>query len=225
MTSLGTPGGSYWAVRESCSKISILTLFCLPPEYLLLQPKQKNHYMNVRCPDRFIWDQQEICSYNTEVGFYVSRMELGHALAEYWIRLQWLSYLWASRGKYCSCNQRRFHRVIGAQWMVGERFSKTVCSAARFYPSQIKIKWFEYGQKEKGKAACHHGEWEASFPRHSDKMAVSLLGPVLVTVALRSSATTRRWALLAFLPLFPMGLLFQVGLYWCCWCDFGAQPT
>uniref|UniRef100_A0A8B9DK63 Uncharacterized protein n=1 Tax=Anser cygnoides TaxID=8845 RepID=A0A8B9DK63_ANSCY len=149
------PGDSWvvaLAVMIVCSKISILTLFCLPPEYLLLQPKQKNHYMNVRCPDRFIWDQQEICSYNTEVGFYVSCLELGHALAEYWIRLQWLSYLWASRGKYCSCNQRRFQ----TQWMVGERFSKTVCSAARFYPSQIKIKWFENGQKEMEKLGEGH---------------------------------------------------------------------
>lgn len=28
-----------------------------------------------------------------------------------------------------------------------------------------------------------------------------------------------------FLPPFPMGWLFQEGLYWCYWCNFGAQPT
>lgn len=83
---------SYRGVKESW-EMSILTLFSLPPDYSLLQPNQKCHYMSVRCLDSFIWDQQ-ICSYNTEVGFYVSHMELGQALAEHSITLQWLSYVW-----------------------------------------------------------------------------------------------------------------------------------
>lgn len=73
--------------------MSFLTLLSLPPEYSLLQPNQSCHYVNVRCLDSFIWDQQ-ICSYNTEVGFYVPHVELGQALAEHSIRLQWLSYVW-----------------------------------------------------------------------------------------------------------------------------------
>lgn len=82
----------YRGVKESW-EMSFLTLLSLPPEYSLLQPNQKCHYVNVRCLDSFIWDQQ-ICSYNTEVGFYVPHVELGQALAEHSITLQWLSYVW-----------------------------------------------------------------------------------------------------------------------------------
>uniref|UniRef100_A0A663LP88 MHC class II beta chain N-terminal domain-containing protein n=1 Tax=Athene cunicularia TaxID=194338 RepID=A0A663LP88_ATHCN len=98
-----------------------------------------NGTQQVRHLDRFIWDWQEICSYDSEVGSYVARIELG----------QWLSYLWASREKYCCCNWRRTQSVMDRRsaslegWRRGE---------SRFYPSDIQIKCFKNGQKEMDKS-------------------------------------------------------------------------
>ncbi|XP_013810380.2 rano class II histocompatibility antigen, A beta chain-like isoform X1 [Apteryx mantelli] len=148
------------------------------PDHFLLQRKHECHYTDgtqqVRYLDRFIWDQQEICYYDSEVGFYVARTDLGREIAAYWNRLQWLSYLWASREKFCNYNQRRFQSLMNRTVMPRVKIfpvqteplgnpNKLACSATRFYPSEIKIRWFKNGQEETGKVVYEdllpNGDW------------------------------------------------------------------
>ncbi|KAM6144679.1 LOW QUALITY PROTEIN: H-2 class II histocompatibility antigen, I-E beta chain-like [Phoenicopterus ruber ruber] len=128
---------------------------CLHPEHFQLQRKQECHYTDgtqqLRYLERFIWDRQEICSYDRQVGFYVTRIELGQAIAEYWNRLQWLSWLWASREKYCSYNRIKCRVKISPTQTEPWGYPSLGCSATRFYPSEMKIKLFKNGQEEMDK--------------------------------------------------------------------------
>ncbi|XP_009670923.2 H-2 class II histocompatibility antigen, E-S beta chain-like [Struthio camelus] len=181
MASLGIPEFKTSGVAALTMIIMLRSHVALcrdPPGHFLLQRKHECHYTNgteqVRYLDRFIWDQQEICYYDSEVGFYVARTDLGQAMAEYWNRMQWLSYLWASREKYCSYNRRRFQRLMDRRVKPRVKIfpvqreplghtNKLACSATRFYPSEIKIRWFKNGQEETDKVVYEdllpNGDW------------------------------------------------------------------
>uniref|UniRef100_A0A674JLH4 Ig-like domain-containing protein n=1 Tax=Terrapene triunguis TaxID=2587831 RepID=A0A674JLH4_9SAUR len=150
-----------------------------PWEHFLLQEKSECHYTNgmqrVRYLKRLIWGQQEICYYDSDLGFSVARTELGRPIAEYWNRLEWLSYLWASVEKFCSYNHRRFKNITVGRRVKprvkistlkaesSHRPSLLVCSATGFYPSEIATKWFKNGQEETAgvvsRELLHNGDW------------------------------------------------------------------
>ncbi|XP_075775588.1 DLA class II histocompatibility antigen, DR-1 beta chain-like isoform X4 [Pelodiscus sinensis] len=129
-----------------------------PPEYFLLQQKSECYYTNgtqqVRYVKRIIWGQQEICYYDSDLGFSVARTELGRPFAEHWNRLELLSYLWASVEKFCSYTYRRFKNIT-----VDRR---------GFYPSKIETKWFKNGQEETAgivsRQLLQNGDW--TFQSH-----------------------------------------------------------
>ncbi|KAM9173788.1 DLA class II histocompatibility antigen, DR-1 beta chain-like isoform 2-T2 [Pangshura tecta] len=149
-----TPGGVPGVARNCWAGALIVAIalrthraHCIdPPEHFLLQEKSECHYTNgmqqVRYLKRLIWGQQEICYYDSDLGFSVARTELGRPIAEYWNRLEWLSYLWASVEKFCSYNHRRFKNIT-----VGRQVSK----------------WFKNGQEETAgvisRELLHNGDW------------------------------------------------------------------
>ncbi|XP_067389404.1 H-2 class II histocompatibility antigen, E-S beta chain-like [Emydura macquarii macquarii] len=225
------PGGIPGA-RNCCSGALIIMIVlrthrahCTdPPEHFLLQQKSECHYTNgtqrVRFLKRLIWGQQEICYYDSDLGFYVARTELGRPIAEYWNRLEWLSYLWASVEKFCSYNYRRFKSIITDRKVkprVKISTLKTesshhptllVCSAAGFYPSEIATKWFKNGQEETtgvvSRQLLRNGDWTfqshvmlETKPRWGDVYAcqvehISLQTPITVQwVAQSASAKTK----------------------------------
>ncbi|XP_075775585.1 rano class II histocompatibility antigen, A beta chain-like isoform X1 [Pelodiscus sinensis] len=155
-----------------------------PPEYFLLQQKSECYYTNgtqqVRYVKRIIWGQQEICYYDSDLGFSVARTELGRPFAEHWNRLELLSYLWASVEKFCSYTYRRFKNItvdrrvkprVKISTLTAEpshRPSSLVCSATGFYPSKIETKWFKNGQEETAgivsRQLLQNGDW--TFQSH-----------------------------------------------------------
>ncbi|XP_062442072.1 H-2 class II histocompatibility antigen, E-S beta chain-like [Rhea pennata] len=222
MVSLGIPEfKTCWvaALMVMIMLRSNVTLCSDLPDYFLLQRKHECHYMNgsqqVRYLDRFIWNQQEICYYDSEVGFYVARTDLGQEIAEYWNRLEWLSYLWASVEKYCSYNQRRFRSLMDRRVKPRVKIfpvqteplghpDKLKCSATRFYPSEIRIRWFKNGQEETDKVVYEdllpNGDWSFQIlvtlgvaPKQGDVYTcqvehVSLPAPITVDWETRSGS-------------------------------------
>uniref|UniRef100_A0A674JNS0 Ig-like domain-containing protein n=1 Tax=Terrapene triunguis TaxID=2587831 RepID=A0A674JNS0_9SAUR len=164
---------------ESWSETLLLALFSPSTstllssnEHFLLQEKSECHYTNgmqrVRYLKRLIWGQQEICYYDSDLGFSVARTELGRPIAEYWNRLEWLSYLWASvenvagRGVMQSTVMPRV-KISTLKAESSHRPSLLVCSATGFYPSEIATKWFKNGQEETAgvvsRELLHNGDW------------------------------------------------------------------
>uniref|UniRef100_A0A8C0QP90 Ig-like domain-containing protein n=1 Tax=Chelonoidis abingdonii TaxID=106734 RepID=A0A8C0QP90_CHEAB len=177
---------SFCSSSHSALDLTILSSFVLSANFAtsLFTPffrseKSECHYTNgmqqVRYLKRLIWGQQEICYYDSDLGFSVACTELGRPIAEYWNRLEWLSYLWASVEKFCSYNYRRFKNITVGRRVKprvkistlkaesSHRPSLLVCSATGFYPSEIATKWFKNGQEETAgvvsRELLHNGDW------------------------------------------------------------------
>uniref|UniRef100_A0A8C3SFH0 Ig-like domain-containing protein n=1 Tax=Chelydra serpentina TaxID=8475 RepID=A0A8C3SFH0_CHESE len=209
-------------------------------ETLLFSQKSECHYTNgmqrVRYLKRLIWGQQEICYYDSDLGFSVARTELGRPIAEYWNRLEWLSYLWASVEKFCSYNHRRFKNItvdrrvkprVKISTLKAEsshRPSLLVCSATGFYPSEIATKWFKNGQEETAgvvsRELLHNGDWTFQIqvmletkPRLGDVYTcqvehISLQTPITMQWVAQSDTAKRKM----FIGIggFVLGLSFTV---------------
>uniref|UniRef100_A0A8C8RQZ4 Ig-like domain-containing protein n=1 Tax=Pelusios castaneus TaxID=367368 RepID=A0A8C8RQZ4_9SAUR len=143
----------------------------LLPEHFLLQQKAECHYTNgtqrMRYLKRLIWGQQEICYYDSDVGFYVARTELGRPIAEYWNRLEWLTYCFASGPL---CQGVSFPHTVKPRVKVSTLKRESsydpsllMCTATGFYPSEIATKWFKNGQEETSgvvsRRLLQNGDW------------------------------------------------------------------
>uniref|UniRef100_A0A8C0J6D2 Ig-like domain-containing protein n=1 Tax=Chelonoidis abingdonii TaxID=106734 RepID=A0A8C0J6D2_CHEAB len=158
-----------------------LTCSSLLSEHFLLQEKSECHYTNgmqqVRYLKRLIWGQQEICYYDSDLGFSVACTELGRPIAEYWNRLEWLRAISdrTEKRKVCVLCLGPFTKVslshtvkprVKISTLKAEsshRPSLLVCSATGFYPSEIATKWFKNGQEETAgvvsRELLHNGDW------------------------------------------------------------------
>uniref|UniRef100_A0A7M4FIZ7 DLA class II histocompatibility antigen, DR-1 beta chain-like n=1 Tax=Crocodylus porosus TaxID=8502 RepID=A0A7M4FIZ7_CROPO len=142
------------------------------------------HYTNgtqqARYVERVIWGRQEICYYDSHVGYYVARTKEGRPIAEYRNRLEYLSFLWASVEKFCSYSYRRFKSLAMDRkvkpkikiYPMKTESSHTpdllVCSVTKFYPADIGVKWLKNGQEHTGKVVARellpNGDW--TFQMH-----------------------------------------------------------
>uniref|UniRef100_A0A674JP97 Ig-like domain-containing protein n=1 Tax=Terrapene triunguis TaxID=2587831 RepID=A0A674JP97_9SAUR len=156
-----------------------LTCSSLLSEHFLLQEKSECHYTNgmqrVRYLKRLIWGQQEICYYDSDLGFSVARTELGRPIAEYWnskeqfligqSRRRCVFCVWAPLPRCLSLTHTVKPRVKISTLKAesSHRPSLLVCSATGFYPSEIATKWFKNGQEETAgvvsRELLHNGDW------------------------------------------------------------------
>uniref|UniRef100_A0A7M4FGK5 DLA class II histocompatibility antigen, DR-1 beta chain-like n=1 Tax=Crocodylus porosus TaxID=8502 RepID=A0A7M4FGK5_CROPO len=149
------------------------------------------HYTNgtqqARYVERVIWGRQEICYYDSHVGYYVARTKEGRPIAEYRNRLEYLSFLWASVEKFCRAmsaglEQENFTKFFSLSlfsvkpkikiYPMKTESSHTpdllVCSVTKFYPADIGVKWLKNGQEHTGKVVARellpNGDW--TFQMH-----------------------------------------------------------
>ncbi|XDB63726.1 hypothetical protein AB1E18_017048 [Capra hircus] len=131
----------------------------------MVQGKSECHFSNgtqqVRFLDRYIYNREELVRFDSLVGEYRARTEMGRPAAERWNR--WPDALQRARAAghdFCASNyeffasrtvQRRVEPTVTV-YPVKSRplwhHNLLVCSVNGFYPGHIEVKWFRNGQEE-----------------------------------------------------------------------------
>nr|XP_004649859.2 patr class II histocompatibility antigen, DO beta chain-like isoform X1 [Jaculus jaculus] len=150
------------------------------PENFVIQAKADCYFTNgtekVRFVVRFIFGLEEYLHFDSDVGLFVALTELGEPDAEQWNqRPDLVERSRASVDTLCRHNYK-----LGAPFTVGRSVQPVVtvypertpllhqrnlllCSAADFYPGDIKITWFRNGQEEKSRVIATgligNGDW------------------------------------------------------------------
>uniref|UniRef100_A0A7M4FGS5 DLA class II histocompatibility antigen, DR-1 beta chain-like n=1 Tax=Crocodylus porosus TaxID=8502 RepID=A0A7M4FGS5_CROPO len=131
------------------------------------------HYTNgtqqARYVERVIWGRQEICYYDSHVGYYVARTKEGRPIAEYRNRLEYLKQ--ENFTKFFSLSLFSVKPKIKIYPMKTESSHTPdllVCSVTKFYPADIGVKWLKNGQEHTGKVVARellpNGDW--TFQMH-----------------------------------------------------------
>uniref|UniRef100_A0A452E0V1 Ig-like domain-containing protein n=1 Tax=Capra hircus TaxID=9925 RepID=A0A452E0V1_CAPHI len=127
--------------------------------------KSECHFSNgtqqVRFLDRYIYNREELVRFDSLVGEYRARTEMGRPAAERWNR--WPDAPQRARAAghdFCASNyeffasrtvQRRVEPTVTV-YPVKSRplwhHNLLVCSVNGFYPGHIEVKWFQNGQEE-----------------------------------------------------------------------------
>ncbi|XP_006050342.2 DLA class II histocompatibility antigen, DR-1 beta chain isoform X2 [Bubalus bubalis] len=131
----------------------------------MVQGKSECHFSNgtqqVRFLDRYIYNLEEQVRFDSLVGEYRARTEMGRPAAERWNR--WPQALQRARAAvhaFCANNyeffasrtvQRRVQPTVTV-YPVKSRplwhHNLLVCSVNGFYPGHIEVRWFRNGQEE-----------------------------------------------------------------------------
>uniref|UniRef100_A0A8C6MJN8 Ig-like domain-containing protein n=1 Tax=Moschus moschiferus TaxID=68415 RepID=A0A8C6MJN8_MOSMO len=137
----------------------------VPTALYMVQGKSECHFSNgtrqVRFLDRYIYNREEQVRFDSLVGEYRARTEMGRPAAERWNR--WPDVLQRARSAvraFCATNYRFFasrtvqRRVepTATVYPVKSRplrhHNLLVCSVNGFYPGHIEVKWFRDSQEE-----------------------------------------------------------------------------
>ncbi|KAL8213565.1 UNVERIFIED_CONTAM: hypothetical protein K2H54_066830 [Gekko kuhli] len=138
-----------------------------PAAHFLAQSKSECRYANrtrgeVRFLDRYIYGREEIARFDSRRGEYEAVTELGRPSARYWNSLKdWMDYMRGAVDAFCRHNYGVFvrGRVITRTVVPTVKISPTkgdprahhtllICTAAGYYPQEVKIKWLKNGQEQ-----------------------------------------------------------------------------
>ncbi|XP_035307317.1 H-2 class II histocompatibility antigen, E-D beta chain-like isoform X2 [Cricetulus griseus] len=237
-----------WLPRGSCVAAVVLMLMALSPPVALVrdprpryleQLKAECHYLkgkeSVRSVTRFIYNQEEFAQFDSDIGKFRAVTELGQPIAEDLNSQKDVLENYRASVDRCRNNYRLvdwFLLNLKAEPQVSVYPTKTqplehhnllVCSASRFYPSHIEVRWFRNGQEEKdgviSTGLIQNGDWTYQIlvmlemvPQSGEVYTCqvehpSLASPVTVEWTAQSTSTQNRvWSGV----IFVLGLLLPV---------------
>ncbi|XP_039374937.1 H-2 class II histocompatibility antigen, E-S beta chain-like [Mauremys reevesii] len=234
--------GSRWAgaLLVTLTVLRTHLAHCTEPEGLFLyQTKSECHFTNgterVRYLDRYMYDQQQIVHYDSDLGRYEADTELGRPSAETWNKdPAILAQKRAQVDRFCRHNYGAWapftiDRRVQPEVTVFPTKSGSephphllVCSVTGFYPSGIEIQWLKNGQEQTAGVVStellQNGDWTFQIlvmlemsPRRGDVYTcqvehISLRGPLAVHWEAQSDSA--RSKMLTGVGGFVLGLIF-----------------
>ncbi|XP_040181229.1 H-2 class II histocompatibility antigen, E-S beta chain-like [Rana temporaria] len=151
-----------------------------PADYVI-EGKDECHYMNgtqrVKFLRRYFYNQEEIVYFDSDVGYYIAKTEIGRPDAEYWNKNKdIIEQLKAYVQTFCIHN----YGVSENVGITGRRVKPTIrislrhedphseyhmlaCNVNGFYPSEIEVKWYRNGVEETAQVQStdifQNGDW------------------------------------------------------------------
>ncbi|XP_005086914.2 rano class II histocompatibility antigen, A beta chain [Mesocricetus auratus] len=200
-----------------------------------------NGTQRMRSVSKWIYNQEEILRFDSDVGEYRAVTELGRPTAESWnSQKDFLEQRRADIETVCRHNYGIFDSFIvqrREQPRVAVYLTRTealnhhnllVCSVTDFYPAQIKVRWFRNGQEETvgvvSTKLIQNGDWTFQIlvmlemtPQRGDVYTCHVEHPSLqspVTVEWSAQSESAQSKMLSGIGGFVLGLIFLgLGLF------------
>uniref|UniRef100_A0A8C0WVF3 Ig-like domain-containing protein n=1 Tax=Castor canadensis TaxID=51338 RepID=A0A8C0WVF3_CASCN len=218
----------------------------VPTAHFLQQVKHECYFSNgterVRLVDRYIYNQEELVHYDSDVGEFIAMTELGRPEAESWNSQKDIledaraadttMKLWRDslcRGEVSVTQRRPKVTVYPTKTQPLNRHNLLVCSVSGFYPGQIEVRWFQNIQEEEeagvvSTGLIQNGDWTfqtlvmlEAVPQSGEVYTCQVEHPSLkipVTVEWRAQSGSAQSKMLSGVGGFVLGLLFLgIGLF------------
>ncbi|XP_030053111.1 H-2 class II histocompatibility antigen, E-S beta chain [Microcaecilia unicolor] len=149
------------------------------PDDFVLESKGECHFSNegrdVKFLDRYFYNMEELVYFDSDVGRYIAKTELGKPDADYWNNdTAIIEERKAAVDRFCRYNygvlnpftgQRRVKPIVKVSPMKTEASHmqrKLACYVTGFYPSGIKVKWLRNHVEESSVVSTEllqNGDW------------------------------------------------------------------
>ncbi|KAG3289175.1 HLA class II histocompatibility antigen, DQ beta 1 chain-like [Ictidomys tridecemlineatus] len=209
------------------------------PQDFVYQFKFSCYFTNgterVRVITRDVYNLEEFVRFDSDVGEYRAVTELGRRTAEYWnSQKDILERRQAEVDTVCRHNyknelrtslQRRVEpkvTISPSRTVALNHHNLLVCSVTDFYPSQIKVRWFQNNQEEIAGVVStpliRNGDWTFQIlvmlevtPQRGDVYTCHVEHPSLqspITVEWRAQSESSKSKMLSGIGGFVLGLIF-----------------
>ncbi|XP_077340787.1 H-2 class II histocompatibility antigen, E-S beta chain-like [Lithobates pipiens] len=135
-----------------------------PADYVL-EDKAECHYMNgtqkVKYLRRYFYNEEEQLYFDSYIGYFIAKTELGRPDAEYWNKnTEYIEQLRAEVQRFCIYNYEAIHGVTADRRVQPKikislrhedphsEYHMLACNVYGFYPSEIEVKWYRNDVEE-----------------------------------------------------------------------------